>query len=396
MAAATRQEIPVNPDILIWARTRAGFGVDEAASKINVKPQKIKEWESGEAKPTPRQGRLLAKTYERPFLEFFATSIPDVPEVSLVPDFRFYADAPTQTEERALRAVQEWAEEQRINAISLIEDLGDQPPVLSSNLKFSLDSDPETASIIAREAMGFSIDEQLGIPKSRKHELPNLLRSAIERMGILVLKQSGLSKLRARGVCLYAEPLPVIVFGSEAPSAQAFTLVHELGHVLTTTSAISGGPSVAVNDTSAGRRVENWCNRFASSFLVPVDAIESVLPRPDRPAESFDTSRLSEMADVFGISRHAMMIRLVTLGYVVSDFYWKKMRHVFQAEEAEFSSYGRSKYYGTRYTNSRGMFYTGLVLEAWGAGIISSHSAAEYMGIGNLQHLIDIRKDLAG
>lgn len=393
MAAATRQEIPVNPDILIWARTRAGFEVDEVASKIKVKPQRIKDWESGKAKPTPRQGRMLAKTYERPFLEFFARSIPEVPSVELVPDFRMYTKGPSKSEIRALKAVQEWAEEQRVNALSLIEDLGDKPPVLSSNLKFSLTDNPETASGIAREAMGFPINEQLSIPKSKKSQLPNILRDKIEQMGVLVLKQNGLTKLRARGICLYAEPLPIIVFGGEAPSAQAFTLAHEFGHVLTGTSAISGGPAAKNGGEDGGKAVEDWCNSFAASLLIPAEILKAKSARPAQPANEFDLTTLADLASMFGVSRHAMLIRLVGLDYVVPDFYWKKMRPIFLAEEAKHVSYARPAYWGKRYVNSRGLFYTGLVLEAWGAGLISSHNAAEYMGISNLQHLLDIKKD---
>lgn len=88
-----------------------------------------------------------------------------------------------------------------------------------------------------------------------------------------------------------------------------------------------------------------------------------------------------------------MLVRLVNLGYVQSSFYWNTMRPIFQREEANFVAHGRPKYYGKRYVNSRGHFYTGLVLEAWGSGIISSHNAAEYMGINNLLHLNAIREE---
>ncbi|MBZ0325293.1 MAG: hypothetical protein K8F57_03780, partial [Alphaproteobacteria bacterium] len=109
--------------------------------------------------------------------------------------------------------------------------------------------------------------------------------------------------------------------------------------------------------------------------------------------DSFDSGRLTELAGIFGISRHAMLIRLVRLRYVRASFYWNTMRPIFLAEEAAYTAHGRSAYYGKRYVNSRGLFYTGLVLEAWGAGLITGHNAAEYMGINNLAHLKDIRED---
>jgi len=213
-------------------------------------------------------------------------------------------------------------------------------------------------------------------------------------MGVLVLKKSGITKLNTRGMCLFAEPLPVIVYGNEAASAQAFTLMHEFGHVLLGESGISGFPRFGRGPVKGKNAVEDWCNRFAASFLVPAGELAKVIDAPTSPMATFDPVALSNLATLFSISRHAMLIRLVNLRYVQPGFYWRTMRPVFLREEAEHQSFGRSRYYGKRYVNSRGDFYTGLVVEAWGSGKISAHNAAEYMGIKNLEHLKDIREDL--
>ena len=89
------------------------------------------------------------------------------------------------------------------------------------------------------------------------------------------------------------------------------------------------------------------------------------------------------------MSAHAMLLRLIDLGYVAAAFYWNVKRAQFLAAEEGFKGGGRPRYYGTRYRNARGDFYTSLVLEAWGAHRISNHNAAEFMGIKNLRHLED-------
>ena len=291
---------------------------------------------------------------------------------------------------RSLVAVQEWAEEQRLNALALIEELGDQAPIFSQNLRFSIDADVEVTAKICREAMRFNIEEQIQLKKSRRYAFPDILRDKIEEMGVLVLKQSGITKLGARGICLFADPLSAIIYGNESPGAQAFTLAHEFGHVLLGASGISGQPRLG--GKSGDKAIEDWCNRFASAFLAPSGSIEAVFERPSAPTSEIDMDRLGELADMFAMSRHAMLIRLVGLGYVQPQFYWQTMRPIFLREE-EHTSFGRPKYYAKRYINTKGRYYTGLVMSAWAGGHITAHHAAEYMGIKNFEHLRDIRED---
>lgn len=392
MSAANTQ-LPYNPRVLEWARVRTGMAVDEAAAKINVAAQKVKDWEAGRSKPTMRQGRMLAAYYNRHFLEFFSESIPEVAEISLVPDYRTFKGlrSPGEKEQRSMEAIQEWAEEQRLNALALVEELGDRPPMFSRNLSFGVDADVEIAAEISREAMGFKIEEQLELKKAVRYTFPDILRDKIEGMGVLVLKQGDITKLGARGICLFAEPLPVIVYGNESPGAQAFTLAHEFGHILLRASGISGQPRLG--GKSGRKGIEDWCNRFASAFLAPLSSIERMISKPVAPAPTIDVSRLGSLADFFAMSRHAMLIRLVGLGYVRPEFYWRTMRPIFLIEEENYRGFGRPPYYGKRYINAKGRYYTGLVMSAWSGGYVTAHNAAEYMGIKNFEHLRDIRED---
>ena len=390
-ASSASAGLPFSSAVFRCARERRGLSVEDVADSFNSQIEKIVQWESGAKCPTINQARKLAKIYDRPFLEFFAQSVPNVPDVQLVPDFRFYPTPPSATETFALKEVQIWAEEQRLNAISLLQEIGEDAPAWSSNLKFDVSFDVEEAARRTREVLGFPIGDQLSLLSDQKIQLPLIIRAKLENAGILVLKQTGIAKLRTRGICMFASPLPIIVFGGEAPSAQAFTLAHELGHILLGISGISGPPRFGKKVKSPTKAVENWCNRFAASFLIPKDHLLAAIPKPSTPYDSFDDTKLEKLSKQFSVSRHAMLIRLVNLGYVKSSYYWHIKRPEFLREEEKFESFGRTLYYGSRYLNSRGRFYTGLVLEAWESGYITSHNAAEYMGIKNLEHLRDIR-----
>lgn len=387
--------LPYNPRVFRWARERSGLPIEEAARRINTNVERVADWESPDAKrrPTVKQARRLAAVYGRPFLEFFAKEVPGIPKVDLVPDFRFHHTPPNQIEIAALEGVQQWAEEQRLNALDLIEMLGEKPPEFPRQLYASLDDGVEESANNAREALGFPIKAQFQLKAAERRQLPDMLRAVFTSCGVLVLKQSGIQRARTRGICLFADPLPVIVYGNEAPGAQAFTLVHEFAHVILQRSAISAGPRFG-RAGNEGKKVEGWCNRFAASFLVPAESLTQFLRKPDRPLDQFDDQALSDLAARYAISRHAMLIRLINLGYVNREFYWHTKRPQFLKEEQEYkASFMRSPYYGSRYKNSRGAFYTGLVLEAWESGLISGHNAAEFMGIKNLQHLDDIRRN---
>ncbi len=127
---------------------------------------------------------------------------------------------------------------------------------------------------------------------------------------------------------------------------------------------------------------------------MPAEEVASILhPKPTKPDTSIDDRRISIVANAFCVSRHAALVRLVKLGYVQDDFYWKVMRPRFQEKEAAYKGGGRPKYYGQRFRSSRGDLYTGLVLEAWSNGEITNHNAGEFMGIKNLAHLEDIRNN---
>jgi len=387
--------LPFNPYVLQWARTRSGLPMEDAARKVNTSVERLAEWESpeGEKRPTVKQARNLAALYGRPFLEFFSQKLPEVPDVSLAPDFRFHRRPPGEIEIKVLEEIHRWAEEQRLNALDLLEMLGETPPEFPEGLHATIDDDVEDVARKARELADFPIDAQTRMRVSDRRLLPDMLRDVFTHFGVLVLKQTGLQKARTRGICLFADPLPIILFGNEAPGAQAFTLAHEFAHVIIQKSAISGVVRFG-RAVTEGKRVENWCNRFASAFLIPADAVSQFMAKPAAPLDRLDDGTISDLADRFAVSRHAMLIRLVTLGYVERAFYWRVKRPQFIDEEENYEAPpAPPRYYGSRYKNSRGSFYTGLVLEAWQTGLISGHNAAEFMGIKNLRHLDDIRRD---
>ncbi len=378
-----------------WARIRAGYSVEDAAEKLSLAPETLADWESnsGVLVPTVRQARDLAVLYGRSFLEWFLPAPPDLPEPKIIPDFRLYRNADSPQDHRELLDAQLWAETQRDNPLDLYSELGEEVPQIPEDLFSTVESDSDVVATAVREAIRFPIEQQAGrMTTQERAGIPSLIRDKIESLGILTLRRSDLKRYGVRGFCVADFPLPVIVFTSESPNAQAFTLAHELAHVLLKQSAISGSIPRHGGDAII-RIIENWCNCFAAAFLTPRSTVLARYPIPNTPRDSIVDADIERLALYFGVSEHAMLIGLVELRYVEADYYWDVKRPIYVQDERDFQAFGCPKCYGRRYTSSLGSLYTSLVIGALDAGKITIHNAAEFMGIKNLAHLHDIREN---
>ncbi|NNE78824.1 MAG: ImmA/IrrE family metallo-endopeptidase [Silicimonas sp.] len=103
----------------------------------------------------------------------------------------------------------------------------------------------------------------------------------------------------------------ITVNHSDAHTRQRFTIAHELGHYMLHRHLIGDGldddrayRSTQVgkyHNTSIGPSEETEANRFAANLLMPQSLVD---------AEWQARNDVSDMADYFGVSAHAMSIRL--------------------------------------------------------------------------------------
>ncbi len=381
----------LNPQIMRWARERRGLSVIAAAAKVGVTPSRIIRWEAAADYPTVPQARRLAHVCKRPFMEFFLGEPPKLLEPRPIQDFRTARGKAVDASAPDFRDFLIWVDARRDDALDLHLDLRGEPPSISAKLHASLRESPEEIAAAAGVELGMAPGSQTSMPA---HKFPGKLRAIFEHQGIITLRVGKLGQFGARGVCFASKVLPAIVFGNEAPAAQAFTLAHELGHVLLNCSGIIA--PYARRDTP---RTEEWCDKFAAAFLMPQEAVASQMVKfgisQGGMMRDFPDEVLSYMATYFRVSEHAMLIRLLHLNYVDSSYYWDIKRPQFDAYNQTYKSRARSKHYASRYISKMGRLYTGLVMEAWDAGMITEHHASEYMEINNLKHLDKVREMFA-
>ena len=68
----------INPEMLRWARERAGYSIEEVARRRRVPPERVKEWEAGKSFPTWKQLKQLAfKDYHRGTVFFLFKDPPE-------------------------------------------------------------------------------------------------------------------------------------------------------------------------------------------------------------------------------------------------------------------------------------------------------------------------------
>jgi hypothetical protein len=98
--------------------------------------------------------------------------------------------------------------------------------------------------------------------------------------------------------------LPIVIFGEESPAAQAFTLAHELSHIVLKESGIIGPVRKNSSET------EKWCDQFSASFLMPRHEVKRIVgPVPKVPANEIGDTDLARYASFFRVRPNSIMKR---------------------------------------------------------------------------------------
>jgi Zn-dependent peptidase ImmA (M78 family) len=154
----------------------------------------------------------------------------------------------------------------------------------------------------------------------------NAWRNRIEALGVLVFQATRLASDEASGFAISHEQLPVIVVNRrDAPSRRTFSLLHEFAHLMLRVSGVSDLETDAARPPE-DQRIEVFCNHVAAAALMPrqrILALTGTSGGEVSPREFSDTE-ISDLARSFGVSREALVRRLLTFGLVSDDFYGRK------------------------------------------------------------------------
>ena len=317
--------VTLEPQLLRWARNRAGLDKSALAKKLGVKPERVAEWESNGELPYKKAELLAQKTYT-PFGHLFLTTPPE--DKLPIPDFRTLRDAPVQRPSPdLLETVYQMQRRQAWMRDFLVEE---GEPALAFIGSATVGQAPEGIAQAMRQEFGFA-DGWAAQERTWTEALMHL-RQKIEAAGILIIfngvvgnnNRRKLQPNEFRGFALCDSRAPLIfINGADFKAAQMFTLAHELAHLWIGKDGVSNFDALQ----PLPNEVEKWCNAVAAEFLVSARELRAVWPQAQRAAEPYQYLAGRFKVSVLVAARRVLDLALTSRAEF-SDFF-----HAYQDDE---------------------------------------------------------------
>lgn len=381
-------ELPVTPEVLLWAREAAGYSIDEVAAKLVKVSKKIDvdtvaDWESGEALPKLTALRKLASIYKRPMAVFFLSKPPVEPPPPK--NFRLLAAG----DDRSLSP-------ETLLAVRTARRLHSLAREISDGLGYTLDvdlphvdlsADPAQLAADERARLGATFSEQLSLRDAYKALW--YWRDLIEDVGCFVF-QLPFPREDARAFSEFHDDGPLIVLSTkDEPVGRVFSLLHEYAHLLLRAGGIC--PSFRLDYLSSVEgRIEQFCNAFAANFLVPAAQLESAAEEHPTPTEE---RGLVSLAYKFSVGKHVILRRFLDLGWVDQATYREKVAEWEKQWTKATKAQGGPVRQEVKSISQRGKRFSSLIVEAADRGIIAPPTLYEGLGI-RTKYLGDVRARL--
>ncbi len=382
---------PINRHVLAWARKESGWLPEQIALGLHVKPERVAAWEHGDRKPTMRQVENLARFLHRPLSIFFLPSPPELPplaaEYRRLPGVRVGAESPQ------LRLALRQMLNRREYALNLYEELGAPVPTFDAAAHLS-----ESSAIVGarlRALLRIAIEDQSAW--GNEWQAWRTWRAAVESAGVLVFQFNKVALEEARGLTLLDTPLPVAGINSKerVPEAKAFTLLHEVVHLML---AAGHEELPALEEKRNGEQwaeVERFAESAASHALVPEGVLRVAVDAMSDNTGAWSVQAVRRLARRFWITPLATATRLRESGFMTWNRYnewraeWNQYVATLPVRGGGFATQAEKA------INRHGRPFVRLVLEAMSANRITSIDAARYLEL-KFQHFDQLRGLLGG
>jgi Zn-dependent peptidase ImmA (M78 family)/transcriptional regulator with XRE-family HTH domain len=363
----------IEPALLEWARTCVNMSLEQAASRVSIKPEKLASWEDGISQPSIPQLRKLANVYRVPIATFYMGKPPY--RYTIMRDFRRAAESGVVSFSTELILEVQNAHYLREKALELYELLDLNVPMPPARIQMTQEIESIASRI--RNMLGISRHAQVNLPSN--YEALRFWKNALEEKGILVLQSLSVSVDEMRGFSIGLMPLPcVVVNAHDWVLARVFTVIHELIHVLLHTDGICD----LFDDSQDQEKkfIERFCNYVAGAVLVPAEylMLENQI-RYYGIGEEWSDEDIGDLADKYKVSREVLVRRLLICGRVTPDFYQQKREEYMRARHRETGGGWPSP--ATDAIRGLGEPYIRLIYSAYNNGLITLSDMSDFLGV---------------
>ncbi|MCK4352739.1 ImmA/IrrE family metallo-endopeptidase [candidate division WOR-3 bacterium] len=378
------EKIPVNPDVLEWARLTSGMQPSEVAHKMGKDIATILSWERGDSAPTYIQLEKLAyQVYKRPLALFFFPEPPQ--EKTPQQSFRTLPEHEIEKMSSRMYYLLKQARAMQINLAELNDDINPVEHNIVHDLKFHPDASVKTMATQVREYLKIDLNTQFNWKDI--DEALKSWRNNLEEHGTFVFKEK-FNDESFSGFCLYHERFPLIyVNNSTSKSRQIFSIFHELAHILLGT----GGVDTRIDDyidylEGDARKIEILCNSFAGEFLVPDPDFSQRIANI-----TIDDLSVQNLAERYWVSREVILRKCLDRSLVRGDYYtekveqWRDEDKKRKVEAKRKRDEAEKKPGGPTYYVTKGAYlgkgYLSLVFSRYYKKKISINQLADYLGV---------------
>lgn len=265
----TVERLNIQPNLLRWVIQRAGISEEKAIETFPL----LNGWLFQEKQPTLNQLKKFAAKFYVPFGYLFMSNLP----IENIPFPMFRGEAGQQDHFNLnvydtvmnIQARQEW-----------LEEYLEENDIKTCNFIGSITTKTSISETVRRLRSILDLDDRWAFSLATPDAAVSLLGQKIEDTGVF-LAYNGvvgnnthrpLKVSECRGFALVNEKAPYIFVNSaDSKSAQLFTLIHEVAHLMLGVSAGHAGSEVLNHEAT-----ENYCDMVAAEFLVPASVLREI------------------------------------------------------------------------------------------------------------------------
>lgn len=265
----TVERLNIQPNLLRWVIQRAGISEEKAIETFPL----LNGWLFQEKQPTLNQLKIFAAKFYVPFGYLFMSNLP----IENIPFPMFRGEAGQQDHFNLnvydtvmnVQARQEW-----------LEEYLEENDIKTCNFIGSITTKTSISETVRRLRSILDLDDRWAFSLATPDAAVSLLGQKIEDTGVF-LAYNGvvgnnthrpLKVSECRGFALVNEKAPYIFVNSaDSKSAQLFTLIHEVAHLMLGVSAGHAGSEVLNHEAT-----ENYCDMVAAEFLVPASVLREI------------------------------------------------------------------------------------------------------------------------